>query len=144
MRIIGVYGSKKSSRESVLVHISIDGTEINERNARQDFDGRVVYASNPAWRGYEHWWVVSVEVPEGAIIRLETKVGVFNKGRDTDRTVTHHYEATEDAQILEVRIPKVGPKKYPLLKGRLKRVSQICEQDKIDQEVEGLFSEVDE
>lgn len=127
----------------MIVRLEIDGLELNERTLR-DFDGKTVYASNPANRGYEHWWVASIDVPEGTVVRLETMVGVNQKGRDTDRSTTHNFVVTEDADVVEVRVPKVGPRKYPLLKGRLRRLSQTTEQEKIDQTVESLFDEVED
>lgn len=144
MRVVGVYGSRRSGREHVLVCLSVNGTELNERVVRQEYDGTVIYASNPAYRGSEHWWVVSIDVPNGAVLRLETKVGVFKKGQDTDRTVTHYYEVDDETHVIEVTVSRVGPKKYPLLKGRLKRISQSTKQDAIDQQVAGLYSDVDD
>jgi hypothetical protein len=143
MQIAGVYGSKKSARESVLVRLEIGGIEINERSAR-DFGGQVVYASNPAYRGYEHWWVFSVDIPEGTSIRIETMVGVYGKGRDSDRSVVGNFVADEAVSVVEFRVHKIGPKKYPLLKGKLRRLSESSAQDKTDQTIEGMFSEVEE
>ena len=144
MRIVGVFGSKKSNREIVLVRLRVGEIDIDKKTAEHDFQGEVVYASNPAFRGLEHWWVVSLNVEEGDVVRLETTVLIPRKGQDTDRTTTHYYEADPDVKVVEVRVPRCGPKKFPLLKGSLRRISQTSAQDIVDQKVEGMLSDVEE
>ena len=72
--IFALFGFRKSFREGYVVKVFVDDRELNGSSEGSQF------VSNPAHRGRESWWAVNLELPHGAVIKLETKVGVAGKG----------------------------------------------------------------
>lgn len=133
MEVFALYGFKKSFKEGYIVRITVDEKELSANTEGAE------YVSNPAHRGRESWWAVSLDLEEGQVIRLETKVGARGKGQDSDRTTEQWFTVNPDYPITEIRVPKVGFKRYPLLKGKLQTISAKTLQEEKDALIENLL-----
>lgn len=133
MEVFALYGFKKSFKEGYIVRITVDEKELSANTEGAE------YVSNPAHRGRESWWAVSLDLEEGQVIRLETKVGARGKGQDSDRTTEQWFTVNPDYPVIEIRVPKVGFKRYPLLKGKLQTISAKTLQEEKDALIENLL-----
>lgn len=133
--IVALFGYRKSFKEGVLVSIEVDEESLSGSSEKAK------YISNPAKRGFESWWIVSLELSKGSVVKLDTKVGVRGKGQDSERTTCQWFTVDPEYPIKEIRVPRVGFKNYPLLKGRLKTISSKSLQDETEQMIEGLLNE---
>lgn len=133
MEVFALYGFKKSFKEGYIVRITLDEKELSANTEGAE------YVSNPAHRGRESWWAVSLDLEEGQVIRLETKVGARGKGQDSDRTTEQWFTVNPDYPVIEIRVPKVGFKRYPLLKGKLQTISAKTLQEEKDALIENLL-----
>lgn len=138
LRIFALFGFKKSFKEGYVVNVYVDDVKLTG-----DSEG-AQFVSNPAHRGREAWWVTSLELNEGSVIRLETKAGVRGKGQDSDRTTDQWFAVNPDYPVVEIRVPRIGFKRYPLLKGKLHTVSSQTEQEAKDAVIESLLEEIEE
>lgn len=133
MEVFALYGFKKSFKEGYIVRVTVDEKELSANTEGAE------YVSNPAHRGRESWWAVSLDLEEGQVIRLETKVGARGKGQDSDRTTEQWFTVNPDYPVIEIRVPKVGFKRYPLLKGKLQTISAKTLQEEKDALIENLL-----
>jgi len=133
MEVFALYGFKKSFKEGYIVKITLDEKELSANTEGAEF------VSNPAHRGRESWWAVSLDLQEGQVIRLETKVGARGKGQDSDRTTEQWFTVNPDYPVIEIRVPRVGFKSYPLLKGKLQVISAKTMQEEKDALIENLL-----
>lgn len=138
VKVFALYGFKRSVAGGHVVKVAVDERELNGNTPGAQF------VSNPAFRDRECWWAVTLDLDEGQVIKLTTLAGVAGKGRDTDRTTEQWFTPNEDYGSIEIRVPKVGFKRYPLLKGKLQTVSSQTEQEANDAIVEGLLKDVEE
>jgi len=136
--IFALFGFRKSFKEGYVVKVTVDDRELSGSSEGAQF------VSNPAHRGRESWWACNLELPHGAVIKLETKVGVAGRGQDSDRTTEQWFLVNPDYPITEVRVPRVGFKSYPLLKGKLETISSKTQQEEKDNLIENLLSEVED
>lgn len=132
-RIFALFGFKKSFKEGYVVRVTVDDRELNGNSEGAQF------VSNPANRGREAWWAIALELEEGQVVKLETKVGVSGKGQDSDRTTEQWFTVNPDYPIEEIRVPKVGFRRYPLLKGKLQTISAKTLQEEKDAVIEDLL-----
>ena len=136
IRLVCLFGWKKNAKEGVLVEVYVDGHQLSSGE-----DG-IELVSNPAHRRWEMWWAANLEVPEGTVITLSTKVGVRGVGRDSDRTTSHRYVVRQDYPVREVQVRKVGFRGFPLLKGPVEIVLAQSLQDFTDKKIEAMLDEV--
>lgn len=135
-RVVAIFGWKKGTT-GVLVDVF-----INNKKLSSDRSG-VTLVSNPANRGREMWWAAKLEVPEGTLITLDVKVGIKGAGRDNERTRKNTYIVEADCPAREVSVRKVGWKNYPLLKGPFRILTELSEEDAVDQQIEGMLDDVE-
>lgn len=138
IKVFAVFGFKKTRKDGAVVSITIDGQEVSNGS------GGTQFISNPAFRGRESWWAFTRELYEGQVIKLRTTAWVPGRGHDTDRTTEQWYTVNPDYPMVEIRLPKIGYKKYPLLKGKLQMISATTEQEATDAKIESMLEEIEE
>lgn len=133
IRVAAFYGWKKNAKEGLLVEVFVNDSAISK--------GELV--SNPAQRQREMWWAKTLDVAEGTVIRLETKVGIRGAGRDNDRTTSNCYIARRGFPIRDIHVPRVGFRNFPLLKGPLEIILQQSVQDETDRQLDTMLEDIE-
>lgn len=133
-RVVAIFGWRKGTT-GALVDIYVNDRKVSSTGAK--------LVSNPAHRSREMWWAKTLEVPEETVITLDVKVGVKGAGRDNERTCKNSYVVRADCPAKEVHVRKVGCRGFPLLKGPFQILTEVSEQDALDQQIEGMLEDVE-
>lgn len=132
------FGFRRGTRGGQIVSVEVGGEPV-----RKNTPG-IVFISNPAKRQTECWWAGTIHVSPGASVHLETKVGISGVGPDTEKTTDQWFTVETDCDVREIEIRGVGFSGFPLLKGRLRAVSQRSDHDKTVAAVDAALASVDD
>lgn len=131
--VVAVFGWSRSGRIGAVVEVFVDDVRLTPTTAQ------VRMVSNPAKRRREQWYVFDASVPEGTLIRIRTRVGIRGAGADTDRSGEFSYIVSSSAPLRTIRVPRVGYRQYPLLRGNVLVISERSVQADIIEQLEELF-----
>ena len=87
------------------------------------------------------WWVAKRSLSPGDSIRIDVFTGVKGAGEDTELTGSWLYALDPSADIQEVKLPNIGPKGYPLLKGRLVELAATTKREQNVDELQQYFDD---
>jgi len=106
----------------------------DEECSWQDDTGKYISSKVDASKGLL-WYLWSGEAEPEDVIRVEVKTSVVGAGPDENRTFEALYYVDAGAPVREIEVAGVGHKRYPLLKGRLRKMGSVSESDKRESEI---------
>ena len=81
------------------------------------------------------WFLWEGHINNNDSIKLEVKTFILGAGPDESRTFESICSVDKDAPVIEIIMPGVGKKGYPILKGRLIEIGAVSEQDKRESKI---------
>lgn len=135
------FGFKRGFRGGQVVNVEVGGAPVNKNAAG------IKFISNPAKRSTECWWAGNIEVSPGITVQLVTRVGVTGAGADTERSTDQTFIVDPDYNMREIEVNGVGMdggKRFPLLKGTLRPVSQRTQHESTLASVDAMLDSLDE
>jgi hypothetical protein len=130
------FGFRRGYRGGHVVKVEVGGVAVSKNV--------VPFVSNPAKRQNECWWAGTIQVSPGVNIHLVTLVGVSGAGSDTERSTDQWFISDQDQDVRTVEIKGIGFEGYPLLKGRLRVVTQRSQHDHTLASVDAALDRVDD
>lgn len=135
------FGFKRGFRGGQVVKVEIGGAPVNKQAAG------IKFISNPAKRVTECWWAGNIEVSPGVVVHLVTLVGVAGAGADTEKSTDQTFLVDPDYNMREIEVNGVGTdggKRFPLLKGCLRPISQRSQHESTLASVDAMLDSLDD
>jgi len=115
-RLVIQVGWRRNRKDGQLINAWVEGDVVDWKS----FPGYWLTPQQSEKTRYMMWHLCDLDVEEGANIKISVKTGIRNQGKDEARTVDMFFRMGSEAdEIVEIRIPGVGFRHYPILKGRV-------------------------
>lgn len=128
---IGYQRSAGRRREGQLVRAWVNDDECSWRSD----EGKYLTSKVDAAKGIL-WYLWKGDVDPSDTIRISVMTTLVGIGPDERRTFESLYYADPDVPVREICVQGVGRKRYPLLKGRIREMGSVSEEDKRVAEIE--------
>lgn len=89
------------------------------------------------------WFLARKQLSEKDSIRLEVFTGYKNLGQDGGLTGKRIYVLDPSVEIREYRFDAVGPREYPLIKGRLLELASITVKQEMESDIQQFLADED-
>ena len=140
--LIGYQGSGRK-RPGQLVHATVvfanGGGE--EKVTFNGSDGKYLNDRADAKLRRRCWRVLRRVLSPGDSVRFDVHTGIKGAGEDTTLTGSWIFVLDPTAPVREIRVPDVGPREYPLAKGRLVELASTTKREQLDDEIEQYFAD---